>query len=399
MGIKPRVKKRKLSNFIIPLLPHWASVRGKHINSCLPYAYVQKSYAIIILVLFIFILSSCNYFQEFSKPKITTLSSPKNYHIKTIAILPFKNFTDNEEAPITLRKAIFSNLSLRDYDLIKLKQVDQRLQMASYHITDIGNVGHYKLGKLLDADALIYGTVTKCSKLYGVVYSRVAIGAEIEMVDASNSKTIWKANHVELTHSGTPPFSPFSIPEKIVDSTINIRGKVINDTADRLARKFVDGIPEFNTKEYLREYNINIKNVGNRKEVHYKVQRNDTLFMIARKFYGHGSRWRNIKYANGEIEGASLKVGHDLVLPDVPVLTNINDAELLDKGHYKKAVYKVKWGDSLYNIAYILYHDGTKWRIIYEDNKDKIENIKDLTVGQVLIIPLNSYPKHICKSP
>jgi LysM repeat protein len=271
--------------------------------------------------------------------------------------------------------------------------------MASYHTTDLGNVGHYKLGKLLNADALIYGTVTKCSKMYGVVYSRVSIGAEIEMVDASNSIIIWKANHVELTHSGTPPFSPFSIPEKIVDSTINIRDKVVLDTANQLARKFVEDIPERKTTYFLREHVINIRNVGNMKEVHYKVQRKDTLFKIAKKFYGHGSKWRNIKYANGEIESASLRIGRDLVLPDVPVLTNINDAELLDKEHYKKAVYKVKWGDSLYNIASTLYHDGTKWRVIYEDNKDEIENIKDLIVGQVLIIPLNSYPKHVSKGP
>ena len=374
-------------------------MKSKYTNSCLPYAYVQKSYIKIILVFFIFFLSSCNYYQEFSQPKITTLLIHKHNKIRTIAILPFKNRTDNKEIPTILRNAIFSNLSLKNYDLIKLNQVDHRLKMASYHTTDIGNIGHYKLGKLLDADALIYGTVTKCSKLYGVVYSRVAIGAEIEMVDASNSKIIWKANHVELTHSGTPPFSPFSIPEKIIDSTINIRDKVIIDTADTLAEKIVKGIPECCTNNFLSKNAIIIRNVGNRKVVYYKVQRNDTLFKIARKFYGHNSRWRNIKYSNDEIGSTSLRIGQDLVLPDVPVLANINDAVLLDKEHYKKAVYEVKWGDSLYNIASTLYHDGTKWRVIYEENKDVVESIESLPVGQVLIIPLNSYPKHVSKGP
>ncbi len=378
-------------------------MKTKFVKRYLPHAYFKTLFIKCSILFIILALSSCNYFQEYSRPKITTLSPPKPNHIKTVAILPFKNLTDNEEIPTILRNAIFSNLSLKDYYLIKLNRVDHGLQMASYHTTDLGNVEHYKLGKLLNADALIYGTVTKCSKLYGVVYSRVAIGAEIEMVDASNSKIIWKANHVELTHSGTPPFSPFSIPEKIVDSTINIRDKVVIDTANNLARKFVEAIPESNNEYssnyFFREHVINIRNVGNMKEVHYKVQRKDTLFKIAKKFYGHGSSWRNIKYANGEIESSSLRIGQDLVLPDVPVITNINDAELLDKEHYKKAVYKVKWGDSLYNIASTLYHDGTKWRIIYEDNKVEIENIKDLTVGQVLIIPLNSYPKHISKGP
>ena len=346
------------------------------------------------LLLVILALLSCNYSQDFSRPEVTALLPSQHTRIRTIAILPFKNLTDNEEVSITLRKAVFSNLSLKNYYLIKLHRIDQRLQTISYHATDMDKIGHDKLGKLLNTDALIYGTVTKCSKMFGVVYSRVSIGAEMEMVDASNSEIIWQANHIELTHSGTPPFSPFSIPEKIVDSTINIRDKVINDTANTLAKKLVEGIPELNTKEVSREFVINIKDMGNKKEVHYKVQKNDTLFKIARKFYGDSSRWRNIKSATGKMESTSMRIGQDLVLPDVPVITNINDSGLLEE-HYKKAVYRVKWGDSFYNIASALYHDGAKWHIIYEDNKDETEDIKDLTVGQVLIIPLNAYTKNI----
>ena len=321
------------------------------------------------LILLFLALSSCNYYQEFSQPEITTSLAPKETHIRSIAILPFENLTDNEEISTILREAVFRNLSLKGYDLIKLKQIDQRLMMASYHTNELNTVGNHKLGKILEADALMYGTVTKCTKLFSVVYSRITISAELELVDTSDSKTIWKANHEELTHSGTPPMSPFSIPEKIIESSINVRGKVIVDTADTLAQKLVKGIPERDIQEVLTDYSIEIKDVGNSKVVHYKVQPNDTLFKIARMFYGQGSMWKNIKEANDDIESTSLEIGHDLVLPGVPVLTNINDAELYDKGNYTKAVYKIEWGDSLYNLASELYHDGRKWPIIYEENK------------------------------
>jgi len=347
------------------------------------------------LILLFLALSSCNYYQEFSQPEITKSLAPKETHIRTIAILPFNNQTDNEEISTILREAVFRNLSLKGYDLIKLKQIDQRLKMASYHTQDINTMGNYKLGKILEADALMHGTVTKCSKLFSVIYSRVTIGAELELVDTVDSKTIWKANHEELTHSGTPPMSPFSIPEKIIESSINVRDKVIGDTADTLAQKLVKGIPECDVHEVLADYTIEIEDVGNSKVVHYKVQPNDTLFKIARKFYGQGSMWKNIKDANDDIQSTSLEIGHDLVLPGVPVLTNINDAELFDKGNHTKAVYKVKWGDSLYNIASELYHDGRKWHVIYEENKDEIKDMNELTVGQVLIIPLSSYPNSI----
>lgn len=373
-------------------------MKNKFVHYISQYVYLKSPSVKRYLLFAIFALSSCNYYQEFSQPKITILSPPRHKQIKTIAILPFKNLTQNKEIPIILREAIFRNLSLKDYDLINLKQIDQILQMASYHKTDLYSLGNFKLGKIVNADALIYGTITKCSKLFYVVYSRVTIGAEMAMVDTSNSKILWKANHVELTHSGTPPLSPFNIPEKIIDSRINVRDKVIKDTADKLAKKLVKDIPESNFGETLRKYAISIKNVGNRKEVHYKVQTNDTLYKIARKFYGQGSKWMNIKYANNEIKNDSLKVGHDLILPDVPVLTNINDAKLLDNNRYKKAVYKAKWGDSLYYFASIIYHNGEKWRIIYEQNKEEIEDMKDLPVGQVIIIPLIHEDQIISKS-
>ena len=96
-------------------------------------------------------------------------------------------------------------------------------------------------------------------KLFSVIYSRVTIGAELELVDTVDSKTIWKANHEELTHSGTPPMSPFSIPEKIIESSINVRDKVIGDTADTLAQKLVKGIPECDVHEVLADYTIEIE--------------------------------------------------------------------------------------------------------------------------------------------
>lgn len=362
-------------------------------NSYLPHVGLKTLIIKRNLILLFLALSSCNYYQEFSQPEITTSLAPKESHIRTIAILPFRNQSDNEEISTILREAVFRNLSLKGYDLIKIKQIDQRLKMATYHTKEINTIGDYKLGRILEADALMYGTITKCSKLFSVIYSRITIGAELELVDTFVSKTIWKANHEELTHSGTPPMSPFSIPEKIIESSINVRDKVIGDTADTLAQKLVKGIPECDIQDVLvlTDYCIEIKDVGNSKVVHYKVQPKDTLFKIARKFYGKGSMWKNIKYANDEIQDTSLSIGHDIVLPDVPVLTNMNDAKLYDKDNYTKAVYKVKWGDSLYNIASVLYHDGRKWPVIYEENKEEIEDRNELTVGQALIIPLSSY--------
>ena len=127
--------------------------------------------------------------------------------------------------------------------------------------------------------------------------------------------------------------SPFAIPEKIIESSINVRDKVIIDTADTLAKKLVKDIPECEIQDVLvlTGYTIEIKDVGNSKVVHYKIQPKDTLFKIARKFYGKGSMWKNIKNANDEIQDTFLRIGHDIVLPDVPVLTNMKEANYWTK--------------------------------------------------------------------
>ena len=53
----------------------------------------------------------------------------------------------------------------------------------------------------------------------------------------------------------------------------------------------------------------------------------------------------------------------------------------------KAAVYTVKTGDCLWNIAKALYGNGAKYTKIYEANKDKISNPNLIYPGQVLTIP------------
>lgn len=49
--------------------------------------------------------------------------------------------------------------------------------------------------------------------------------------------------------------------------------------------------------------------------------------------------------------------------------------------------YKVVKGDCLWNIAKKFYGDGSKYKVIYNANKDKIDNPNLIYPGQVLTIP------------
>lgn len=344
----------------------------------------MKKYLCLIILAIPGIVPSCNYLEEQSTPHVTALRPPVKNEITTVAVLPFRNTTEKKGTEDVLRKCFHANLSATGYEVLRLEEVDERLNLASIDASGLDKENAYKIGKIVKADALVYGAVTKCSKRFFGVYSQVVFGAEVKMVDAKSSRIIWQAEHTETTHGGSVPISPFSVPEAIVESSINVREKVVADTAERLAKKFIAGIP--GKRFDLSTANvISIRPNGQATPVYYKVQRGDTLYGISDKFYGDTSRLEEIRKANN-ITGDTLTRGQEIVIPGVPILEDVGESHQLEKNH-KKGVYRVKWGDSLYDIASKVFGDGKRWTAIYDANKKEIQNIKDLPVGQVIIIP------------
>lgn len=363
-------------------------VRTPANRRCIPFIHLMLMTALITVS-----ISGCNYFQEKSLPNVTVLNPEATRKIKKIAVLQFVNLTDNPSVDAIARKRLAVNLVAKGYTVMPLDEVDYFLDRAAIDKTKLNAADIYKLGKILRADTLIHGTITRCSKVFAGLYSNVTIGAWIKMVDTETSDTIWEAEHVEIMHGGGfPSLSPFSIPGKIVDSYLNVREKVINDTVDTLAQKFIGGIPD---KPFLRPYETDVVSIVGgdvHREVRYIIRAGETLYGIADKFYGNGKRWREIKAANEDINESQLVKGQVIVVPDVPILDDLGDAHLFRAGGANHVVYKVKWGDSLYKIADAVYGNGNAWKVIYESNKGIINSTRDLSVGQILILPLEGGP-------
>ena len=343
----------------------------------------------LLATLLIFSITSCNYFQEKDLPDITALNPPKSHKIKKVAVLFFKNETKCPEIEPLLRKSLSTNLSSIGYTVIRLNEIDYLLEMAEISIDNIESIDPYQLGRILKSDALIYGTITKCSKMFAALYSNVSVGAKIKMVDAITSQMIWEAEHVERTHGGGfPSLSPFGIPIEIAESALNLRDKVIEDTAERLVKKFIAGIPENPYEAKTETIRITINGNGDNKMIKYIVSSGDTLYKIADKFYGTGTKWEDIKQVNKNIHETDLQTDQEIIIPNVPILDRLEDISFFKNCASKNVAYKIKWGDSLYKIASVLYNNGKKWNVIYENNKNAITTTTDLLVGQVLLLPL-----------
>lgn len=128
----------------------------------------------------------------------------------------------------------------------------------------------------------------------------------------------------------------------------------------------------------------------------YTTQAGDNLWKLAQRFYGDGRRWKVIYEANRDVLPSSSEVPVGVVLvipaeggrPGRGALPARLSAEAPVKPQPTEGTtYTVRQGDTLFSIARKHYGDGTRWRLIYEANRDRLSDPDRLQVGTVLVIP------------
>lgn len=104
--------------------------------------------------------------------------------------------------------------------------------------------------------------------------------------------------------------------------------------------------------------------------VDYTVKAGDTLKSIAKKFYGRSAKWQKIYEANKKRIPASKKLKKGMKL-QIPALN-----------------YTVKKGDDIKSIASKYFGARSKWKIVYQVNKDVIPASLQLKAGTQLVLPV-----------
>lgn len=154
---------------------------------------------------------------------------------------------------------------------------------------------------------------------------------------------------------------------------------------------------EGKTDERIQKNNENILSSPNQK-IHI-VKPNDTLYSIAKLYYGNGSLADELAVYNTDRIPDNLIIIPDLrlLIPDRNVLlgdnnnsNNINNSEsanppVTNNTAYKE--YKIKPGDTMTEIS--MHELGTfrRWHEIYELNKDVIDDPDRLKAGVTIKIP------------
>ncbi|MCC6682812.1 MAG: LysM peptidoglycan-binding domain-containing protein [Phycisphaeraceae bacterium] len=134
------------------------------------------------------------------------------------------------------------------------------------------------------------------------------------------------------------------------------------------------------------------------KPVVHTVADGDSLYRIAEKYLGDGTRWREIVNANpGKIgDDNQIQVGAKLTIPsreiNRPAPAGTPDSQspapmTAPTRSNARKTYTVKSGDTLFSIARVQLGDGGRWKSIYDANRDKLADPDSVKVGQSLKIP------------
>ena len=128
------------------------------------------------------------------------------------------------------------------------------------------------------------------------------------------------------------------------------------------------------------------------KVVTHTVERGETLWGLAKHYYGDGMKWKKLASANADLVGESgsnyLEVGWTLTVPNAATQKAAHASDDPRPG----TTYTVERGDTLSAIADDAYGSPQQWPTIAKANPDVIDDPDLIDVGDRLDLPTTKKP-------
>ncbi len=227
-----------------------------------------QAFGKVIVVLLGVVAAGCVY-TEHTKiaPPITTSFKGesrvdpylRDHQPQTVAVLPFLNRTDKKEAFEIVRKSFHGHFSKLNYTTVPLFKVDDSLRQAGLDTPEkVAQTSPGKLREILRVDAITRGDITHYDRIYVGVYSQVAVGAEVWMIEGKSGKELWWAKDVSRKHEAGISATPVGLILTAVTTALNMREIELLRSSDDLFRDMVKTIPQPTLAQALRPPNITI---------------------------------------------------------------------------------------------------------------------------------------------
>ncbi len=164
---------------------------------------------------------------------------------RSLAVLPLVPPATGKEDPAKiLGNMIYGVITATPYDVLKPQLVEERLARAGLADPRVAAAKPpAELAKVLGVDGIIYGEMTHYDRLYLAVYSQVAAGAHIRLVDARSGQTLFERSEVSRSHEGNVPTNPMSAAITIIQTALNLREIQLIRACDDLVRDLTKGLP------------------------------------------------------------------------------------------------------------------------------------------------------------
>lgn len=160
-----------------------------------------------------------------------------------IALMPFLAPDDvSEDIKSMLRDSVFSHLSSTNYLFVRPQEVDQRTMLLEQQDA-LSHADAPLLTSLLDADAILLGTVIGSDVTYVGVAAQIYYKVEMSLVD-NTGEVIWTQVFSERSIEGGISADPFSMLYNLAVTAMHVGQENLFAVADKIGRQVATSIPQ-----------------------------------------------------------------------------------------------------------------------------------------------------------
>ena len=150
-----------------------------------------------------------------------------------------------------LRRLFYAYMAPSGVKLIDLDLIDASLKGANLE-EDMQAVG-----KAVQCDWLLKGRITDFSMHFLGVFANLSVGADVELIRASDGKQLWHGNHIARSQAGALPLTPMDLAMGTIKASSILNPDELESIASDLARRLVRTMPLEPNNNLVRTARIN----------------------------------------------------------------------------------------------------------------------------------------------
>ncbi len=157
-----------------------------------------------------------------------------------------------------LRRFFFGHFATREFVDIELMYVDKTLQELGISTpNELYRVPAQELGRILGADALIYGRVTEYKNSYYALYKQIRIGLSVKCVSTKDGTVFFEGEQVRHDNDIRVATNPFDFIIASFQNYMSLRDVYAARASEEVVRELVIRIPIVNS--FIEEERLLIK--------------------------------------------------------------------------------------------------------------------------------------------